>query len=499
MRGLRVLSGLVTSILIALLMPTASVAQSDGSVRATEPAAVTFTTLLTFDTATGEEPSNLTQGLDGNFFGTTYGTTTGGGRGFAFEISTQGDWSGFDFNCSTTGCIGIEPVGGMALAGDGNFYGVTFLGGDGKYKTTQRGGTVFQLNPQTGLNTLYSFCRLVVCHDGESPNDALTQGSDGKLYGTTALGGLYGLGTVFVMQTDGALTTLHSFNGTDGSWPLGRLIQATDGNFYGSTQNGGATGSGTVFRITPLGTLTTLHNFCQQTNCTDGYGPDGLIQAADGNLYGTTLFGGAIGMNNDQSGAAFKLTLNGKFAILYSFCSVAPLCADGDWPEGLVQASDGNFYGSTTLGGNYGTGTLFKLTPAGTLTKLHDFCALHPVLCPDGYYPDTPVQGTDGNLYGTTSVGGIQQWGTAFTVSLGLKPFVRTVTGAGVPGASVIILGTNLTGATAVTFNGMRAAYTVESRSEITATVPAGATTGPVVVATPGAVLRSLQNFRILP
>jgi uncharacterized repeat protein (TIGR03803 family) len=414
-------------------------------------------------------------------------------------MTALGQWSGFHFDCITTGCIGVDPIGGLVLAGDGNFYGVTFRGGNGKYKTSKRGGTVFQLNPQVGLTTIYDFCRLVLCQDGDSPNSQLTQGADGKVYGTTRSGGLYGLGTVFVVKTNGALTTLHSFNGTDGSGPSG-LIQASDGNFYGSTGSGGSTNSGMVFRITPQGALTILHNFCQQTNCTDGYGPaGGLIQASDGNLYGTTVYGGSIGFNNDASGTAFKITTNGTFTLLYSFCSIAPLCADGYWPGGIVQASDGNFYGVTSYGGTFGRGTLFELTPAGELTNLYDFCELGGVVCPDGYAPNNPVQGTDGNFYGTTSGGGLQSGGTAFKLSLGLKPFIRTVTGSGAPGASVTVLGTNLTGATSVTFNRMSAAYTVVSSSEITTTIPAGATSGLVSVRTPHGTLTTNGKFWITP
>jgi uncharacterized repeat protein (TIGR03803 family) len=204
-------------------------------------------------------------------------------------------------------------------------------------------------------------------------------------------------------------------------------------------------------------------------------------------------------MNNDSSGTAFKITTSGTFTLLYSFCSVAPLCADGYWPDGLVQASDGNFYGATSYGGTYGRGTLFELTPAGTFTNLYDFCALGGVVCPDGYDPYRPVQGTDGNFYGTTSGGGLQSGGTAFNLSMGLKPFIRTVTGSGAPGASVIVLGTNLTGATGVTFNGVSAAYSVVSSSEITTTVPAGATSGRVSVKTPHGTLTSNGKFLITP
>ena len=139
-------------------------------------------------------------------------------------------------------------------------------------------------------------------------------------------------------------TTLASFNGTNGNGPLAPLVQGTDGNFYGTTNAGGANSRGTVFKITPGGTLTTLYSFCSQTNCPDGDRPyAGLIQASDGNFYGTTRLGGA-----SIYGTIFKITPGGTLTTLYNFCSQS-FCDDGMAPEaGLIQASDGNFYGTTS-------------------------------------------------------------------------------------------------------------------------------------------------------
>jgi uncharacterized repeat protein (TIGR03803 family) len=286
------------------------------------------------------------------------------------------------------------------------------------------------------------------------------------------------------------------------------LIQASDGNFYGATGYGGSGanctlsgGCGTIFKITSTGTLTTLYNFCEQTNCADGYYPAGsLIQAADGNLYGVTHYGGANTKTDyPDYGTVFKITTSGVLTTLYSFCALTN-CADGYYPAGILQATDGNFYGATYYGGASSYyGTLFKLTSAGVLTTLHNFCTKGGQHCTDGESPEPLVQATDGNFYGVAGRGGLSGHGTAFKVSVGLNAFIETVTASGAAGSSVIILGTNLTGASKVTFNGTVASFTLVSSTEITATVPTGATTGPIVVTTPKSTLTSNKNFQITP
>jgi len=167
----------------------------------------------------------------------------------------------------------------------------------------------------------------------------------------------------------------------------------------------------------------------------------------------------------------------------------------------LIQATDGNLYGTTEFGGAYGYGTLFKITPSGTLTTLHNFCNLNASpSCPDGGFPIMGlVQATNGDLYGTTQGDADDNagYGAIFRISLGLAPFVETQTTSGTVGAAVKILGTDLTGATSVTFNGTAATFTVVSASEITTTVPTGATTGLVEVTTPGGTLKSNKNFTV--
>ncbi len=293
------------------------------------------------------------------------------------------------------------------------------------------------------MTTLYSFCSQSSCADGANPSAALIQAIDGNFYGTTENGGASNDGTVFKITLKGRLTTLHSFDGTDGSGPAG-LIQATDGSLYGATVYG-AKGGGTIFKITPAGRLTTLYSFCSQANCTDGAGSAGaLVQATDGNFYGTTVGGGAT-----DNGTIFDVTPKGKLTTLQNFDG-----ADGDFPNAaLIQATDGSFYGTTEYGG----------VP----------------------YPCYAIHGIPRGC------------GTVFGLSVGLGPFVETQPSSGKVGAAVKILGTDLSGATSVKFNGTAAVFKVVSSSEITTTVPEGATTGKIDVKTPRGTLKSNVVFRV--
>ena len=324
--------------------------------------------------------------------------------------------------CSQPNCTdGLSPQGGLVQAINGDFYGTTREGGthsdDG-----ESSGTIFKITPRGALTTLYDFCVQANCTDGSFPMAGLVQSTSGDLYGTTSNGGATGGGAVFKLSPGGTLTTLYSFNGTDGSTPFARLIEA-GGDFYGTTSAGGAYGGsdagGTVFKITPDGTLTTLYSFCPQGSgrCTDGARPEaGLVQAAGGDFYGTTPYGGARG----QAGTVFKITPSGTLTTLYSFCSRSG-CTDGAHPfTELVQATDGDFYGTTSNGGancvsSGGCGTVFKITPSGTPTTLYQFCAQTD--CADGEYPNGLVRATDGNFYGTTYAGGASGAGTIFKIT----------------------------------------------------------------------------------
>lgn len=212
-------------------------------------------------------------------------------------------------------------------------------------------------------------------------------------------------------------------------------------------------------------------------------------------------YGGTTG-----DGVAFQITPSGEFTILHTFCSLAN-CADGHYPDsGLTQGTNGALYGTTFFApsdalscfNGQGCGTLFRITTAGDQTSLHDFCGTPLDGCPGGEYPFGLMQATNGTFYGMTSAGGSGNSGIIYSWSLGLAPFVETVPVAGSTGTSVVILGNNLTGTTSVTFNGMAAAFTVVSDTEITATVPTGATTGKVVVVTSGGDLKSNVAFQVL-
>jgi uncharacterized repeat protein (TIGR03803 family) len=372
-----------------------------------------LTTLHSFSGSDGAYPeAGLVQASDGNFYGTTY--SGGNGLGTVFKITPSGTLTTLYRFCSQGNCSdGASPYAGLIQATDGNFYGTTFYGGANDNCYAGSCGTVFGITPDGMLTTLHSFDG----SDGANPVAALVQGADGNFYGTTVQGAgscPAGCGSVFKITPSGTLTSLHAFGGYDGEYPVGALIQATDGNFYGTTQESCCHGQGTVFRITPGGTFAVLYLFCPQGGCTDGANPwAGLVQGTDGNFYGTTEYGGSNG-----DGVVFKITPQGTLSTLYNFCSQGG-CADGSEPlAGLVQASDGNFYGTTYAGGassncSGGCGTIFKITPNGTLTTLHSFSGS------DGAAPyGALVHATDGNFYGTTWGGGANGEGTVFRLVL---------------------------------------------------------------------------------
>ncbi len=416
----------------------------------------------------------------------------------------------YDF-CAQTNCTdGAIPneTGALALGTDGNFYGATENGGASAVSgpcVPYGCGTIFKITPTGTLTTLYNFCSQPNCVDGDLDYSGVVLGADGNFYGTTpgqgantnsmCPGGLFygvGCGTVFKITPEGAFSTLYSFcsqpNCADGAAPYSGLVQGMDGDLYEIASVGGANGDGTIFKITLGGTLTTLHSF-DDTDGDCSYFCAPLIQSNNGSLYGTTNYGGANGY-----GTVFEITPGGKFTTLYNFCSQTS-CADGAYPYPLVQAADGNLYGGA-IGGADGYGMLFKLTTAGVLTTLHSFDGVGNQV-PGGAYPFGLYQATSGTLYGVTVNGGLTFNGTVFSLDVGLRPFVETVSAFGKVGVQVNILGTNLTDATSVSFNGAAAAFEVISSSLISATVPAGATSGFVTVSTSSGTLRSDARFRV--
>ncbi len=467
-------------------------------------AQATFTNLFDFDETDGQGPLYvyLVQGTDGQLYGTA---ANGGGTGVgtAYKITTGGAFTQLYSFCLQTSCSDGElPNAGLVMTRNGNFYGTTTCTNN---CASGPGGTIFEITSSGTYSLLHTF----VGTDGEGPYSNMTLGSDGNLYGTTLYGGNLsscggvGCGTVFKITPQGKFTLLYVFQrGSDWYAPFGRLIQRSNGNFYGVTAYGGnynftGGGGGTVFEITPAGKLTTLYSFCSQSGCPDGQGPyGGVVQTSNGTVYGTTAYGGAT----NTYGTLFKL-VGKKLTTLYNFCSL-PNCADGNYPYGgLIQASDANLYG-TTNGGGPSAGSVFEfILPSGTLNTLYTFCSQSQ--CPDGAWPygGGLLQATDGNFYGTTEQGGEQnQYGTIFSISNGLGPFVQAVTNSGKVGAKITILGTSLTGTTAVTFSGTAATFTVNSTgTAITATVPGGATTGLVQAITPGGTLSTTVPFKVSP
>jgi len=450
----------------------------------------------------------LIQATDGNFYGTTF---QGGayGQGTVFKVTPNGELTTLYSFCAQAGCPdGAGPNAGLVQASDGNFYG-TSGGGSGK------SGTIFKITPEGTLTTLHSFNGA----DGSSPGP-LIQATNGNFYGTTYGGGNIqacpgdpGCGTIFEFSAGGKLTTLYAFGGPNGQGPE-NLIQANDGNFCGTTAMGGVVSDlcslgstcGTVFEMTPTGQLTTLYKF----QGSDGWWPGGgLLQGADGNFYGATFHGGAGNACNGQGcGTVFVITPAGKLTTLHSFA-----LTDGTGPAApLVQATDGNLYGTTGNGGPTaevtcqtpgmcpaGWGTIFEITTEGEFTNLYNFDSTDGALPLGGL-----VQATDGNFYGTTNLGGngysgcgLGGCGTVFSLSTGLAPFVKLAPASGDAGVAVTILGTGLTDATKVTFNGKAAQFKIVSSTEIQATVPAEASTGKVEVTTPQGALSSNVPFQV--
>ena len=328
----------------------------------------------------------------------------------------------------TGGADGGLPESWLIQASDGNFYGTTSQGG------ANNTGTVFRMtlgmtnivgtitNIAT-VTTLYSFTG---SDDGANPIAGLVQGSDSNFYGVTPRGGVNNTGTVFQITPAGVLTTLHGFTGgADGGYPMGGVIQGSDGNLYGTTSQGGANNTGTVFQVSTAGTFTTLYSF---TGGTNGAIPQaGLVQGSDGNLYGTASIGGS-----NTYGTVFSITSNGVITTIYQFNKI-----DGRYPAAaLIQSSDGYFYGTTQLGGTRSEGTAFKVNSAGTFTTLYSFGGS------DGIRPSSSlIQAKDGLFYGTTFLGAYH-YGTLFQMDSNgvfntMASFLGDING-GVPYAGLV-------------------------------------------------------------
>jgi uncharacterized repeat protein (TIGR03803 family) len=395
-------------------------------------AQVTETNLHSFAglPADGDTPlAGLVQGSDGNFYGTTqYGGAATNGT--VFRISSSGSYS-LLYSFGSPPNDGFNPAGPLVQGADGNFYGTTVNGGTNYY------GTVFRITPGGNETIFYPFHGSP--SDGYGPYAGLVRGSDGNFYGTTGGGGMHGgvigFGTVFRITPGGSETVLYSFGGSpnDGAYAWPGLVQGTDGNFYGTTTDGGSNNAGIVFRISPDGNCTNLYSFGGPPN--DGANPYGsLAQGSDGNFYGTTINGGT-----NYAGTVFRISPGGSYTLLHNFAGHP---TDGAGPAGLVQGSDGNFYGMSNGGGSGGCsggcGTVFRITPSGSETVLYSLGSQTE----DGtgpYLSAGLVQGSDGNFYGTTMSGGTNNAGTVFKLIVPHNPPANQISAIQVAGTNVLV------------------------------------------------------------
>jgi uncharacterized repeat protein (TIGR03803 family) len=461
--------------------------------------------------STGANPTGgVTLGWDGNLWGTTY---NGGkdGAGTAFKMTPAGDLTSlYSF---TNGKDDSAPTYTLLQGQDGNMYGVSEAQYEGQY------GSFFKLTTK-GKISAYPFDYT----DGSSPNLPV-QGTDLNFYGTTQGGGnaACACGVIYKATAAGKITVLHNFSGYvsstqyDGARPIGILVEGTDGNFYGTTYQGGEYNAGTVFKITPSGTYTLLHSFSFQAPTYDGQLPiAGLTLGTDSNFYGTTAYGGT-----QNGGAIFEITPAGKETVLYNFCVVS--CYDGFIPTTpMVLHTDGIFYGNTA--GNSNGGSVFY----SFKTKLKPFVKLVTWSGKDGASAEILGQGFTGTtavsfngiaakfdnvsdtyMTATVPTGALTGPVTVTTFSSSLKSdrnFLVTpqiasfAPTSGVVGTSVTITGVSLTQTTAVTIGTKPASFAVDSDTQITATVPAGAKTGTtIIVTTAGGTATSKAKFTVVP
>lgn len=452
--------------------------------------AQTYTSLATGVDSWGP----LVQGTDGNLYGADY---AGGVDRYEsiFKVTPEGTVSVVHNFTDNQG--GTYPTG-IALGLNGLWYGTTKQGGasGAPCPSPVAGcGTVFEITEAGTIDILHEFTG----PDGMYPEGGLTLGPDGNFYGTTygtiqkgSTGAIYG--TIFQITPTGTFTTLHTFSMSDGAYPTSPLVLGADGRLYGTASVGGSPngGAGTVFAITTGGTFTSLYNF--DTAGAPGSPAGALVLGANGNFYGVTQYGGTeCGGDN---GTIYYVSPGGHtFVEIYDF---GKICNQGSPRSGLVLASDGNFYSGAGGSGENDPasyGILYEITPKLDYTTLYDFDYT------TSYYGSgvNLMQHTNGTFYGTTTpfdnLSSDQP--TFFSYSKGLAPFITTVPQMRPVGQKVLILGQGLTGSTSVTFNGVAATFTVVSDTEITATVPKGATKGIVTVTTPTGMISTTVLFYI--
>ena len=343
---------------------------------------------------------------DGNFpraplvadsAGDFYGTAIGGGangKGVAFKITRTGTFT--LLHAFADGSDGAGPYSALVPGGASDFYGTTTAGG------TNNWGTAFKMTNAGAVTVLHSFGS--AASDGAYALAGLLPDGAGNFYGTTQQGGTNNSGTAFKMTSAGAVTVLHSFGAfTNGASPSAGLVRDGSGNFYGTTVYGGTNDTGTVFKMTSAGSVTELYSFTPGNNGISPYAA--LVPDGAGNFYGTAQYGGANGQ-----GTIFKISSAGAFTLLHTFSLST---SDGAIPLGvLLPDGNGNFYGTTYAGGANNLGTVFKITNTGAFTLLHSFGGFN-----DGIYPYAGlVSDGAGNLYGTTTQGGVNNKGTVYRI-----------------------------------------------------------------------------------
>jgi len=462
-----------------------------------------LTTLAEMASSQGTNCSGLILGTDGNFYGTCYSDPTNNGT--LIKVTSTGTLTVMHTFSGTT-TDGCHPLAPPVQASDGNFYGTTGFCGANGY------GTVYKLTMAGAYSLLYSF--------QGPPNDTaeplgLIQGSDGNLWGM-GNGWIVSLGGVFKITLAGKETLVYGFKSVpDGENPYTSLIQGSDGNYYGTTEYGGTAQRGTVFKVTPAGVETVLYSFPDQTE--GAYPQLPLTQGPDGILYGAATDCASGGCS--QAGL-FDITTTGTFSSLYLFSLGEPNSIQPFAP--LLLSTDGTLYSTTYQGGVLNAGSFYSLS-----TKYSPFISLVNVtsgkegaqvgILGQGFSTASVVKfggtaatksvltGTTfllatvpaGALTGTVTV----TTGSSVLSTLATYKITPTITkftpSSGKVGTVVTITGTGLMQTTKVTFNKKSATFTVTSDTQITATVPTGATTGKIAVTTKGGTATTTTNFTV--
>ncbi|HVO62821.1 MAG TPA: choice-of-anchor tandem repeat GloVer-containing protein [Terriglobales bacterium] len=518
--------------------------------------AQTYTDMFDFLDANGccpSYPGLLAQGRDGNLYGTTQnGGTHALGTFFVVNPSTGLLSTLYNFD----GTHGQYPQAGLAMGFDGNFYGTTYLGG-----ASPSEGVLFKITPGGTLTVLHSFANTtdgayprqppIPAPDGNlygitgngtnyivyrvTPSGTFTPiatppgysyaplllASDGKLYGVTNYGGTYNGGTIFQLTLGKTpkLKIIYSFGGSAGTGmnPTGGLMQASDGKLYGTTPNGGNSSGGVVFQVTTGGVYKVLHSFAAAAPATDGYGSvAGLVQGSDGFLYGVNPNGGAGGF-----GTLFKINSTGKtFQVLHNFDGVT-----GAGPTSTpILHTNGKIYAMTTSGGAFHQGVVYSLDNAlkpfaslfvtwsgkvGTSVGVLGQGFSNATAVKFGTGPGTFVAANDTYMTAAVAAGATTGHVTVLEPGGNLASpqtfkVVPTISGfspsSGPVGTSVVITGMSLSQTTAVKFGGIKAtAFTVNSDTQVTATVPTAAKTGKIAVPTKGGTATSAATFTVTP